>query len=57
MRTSIARLSSVMFVPVLAFSCGDPDDGRGDEGAEGGIITTITNTANTTITCTPESFE
>lgn len=45
MRTSIARLSSVMFVPVLAFSCGDPDDGRGDEGAEGGIITTITATA------------
>jgi hypothetical protein len=38
MRHTIGRLSSVIFVPALAFACGDPG-GREDEGAEGGILT------------------
>jgi hypothetical protein len=36
----MGRLSCVMFVPVLALACGNPGDGRGEESADGGIITT-----------------
>ncbi len=38
MRRSIGRLARVLFVPALAFGCGDPD-GRGESGGDGGILT------------------
>jgi len=38
---SMGRLSCVAFVPVFVLACGDPDGGRGEGGAEDGIITTM----------------